>query len=114
MFFQSVSSDLSKLDRSLFPPRPYYVPDEYIIPVLEVEKQLMKLDTKKGSRPDNIPKWVLRDFLGISHCPSVIFSTQVSGKAFCPMCGKMLLAAKFQKIAPQQKIETDLRPISLT
>ena len=36
----------------------------YIIPVLEVEKQPMKLDTKKAPGPDNIPMWVLHDFLG--------------------------------------------------
>ena len=65
IFFQSVSADLPKPDKSRLPSNNDNVPDRYIITVLEVEKQLFKLDTRKAPGLDNIPTWVLHDFPGI-------------------------------------------------
>ena len=58
-FFQSVSRDLPKPDPDIRPPRikDEAIPDAYIIPVLEMEKQLMRLDVAKAPGPDNIPTW---------------------------------------------------------
>ena len=65
-FFQSVSSDLPKPNKDILPVRDpsIPIPAEYIIPLVEVEKQLSKLDTAKAPGPDNVPTWVLKDFAG--------------------------------------------------
>lgn len=113
-FFQSVSSDLPKLDRSLLPPKPDHVPDKYIIPVIEVEKQLMKLDTRKAPGPDNIPTWVLHDFPGYLAPPiCCIFNTSIR-EGRLPSVWKKATTRPIPKVIPPKKIETDLRPISLT
>ena len=60
-----VSADLPKLDKSRLPPRSDHIHDKYIISMLQVEKQLMKLDNSKAPGPDGIPTWILHDFPGI-------------------------------------------------
>ena len=70
-FFQAVSSDLPMPHKCILPPRDpnELIPDEYIIPVISLEKKLMKINTSKAPGPDSIPIWVLKDFTGYPTAP---------------------------------------------
>ena len=65
--FQAVSSDLPKLNECILPLRAPNepIPDEFTIPVISMEKQLMKLATLKAPDPNSIPTWVLKNLLDI-------------------------------------------------
>ena len=79
-FFQSVSADLPKPDKSLLPPKDHneLIPDQYIISVSDVEKQLMKVQISKVPGPDGIPNWVLHDFAGILASPvSAVYNSSI-------------------------------------
>jgi hypothetical protein len=115
-FFQSVSADLPKPDKDiLIPLDPQYtIPDEYIITVIEVEKQLMKLNVSKAPGPDGIPTWVLRDFAGQLAPPvCAIFNASVRQQRL-PVVWKSAITCPIPKVSPPKAIESDLRPISLT
>jgi hypothetical protein len=115
-FFQSVSCDLPKPDKSqLDPVDPnFQVPDKYIISLTEVEKQLMQLNVRKAPGPDNLPNWILHDFPGVLAPPiCAIFNSSIrEGKL--PQLWKSATACPIPKKNPPKALETDLRPISLT
>jgi hypothetical protein len=115
-FFQAVSSDLPKPDECILPPRDPNepIPDEYIISVVSVEKQLMRLDTSKAPGPDSIPTWVLKDFAGYLAAPvCAIYNTSLR-EGHLPRVWKAATTRPIPKVSPPKSIETDLRPISLT
>jgi hypothetical protein len=113
-FFQSVSADLPKLDKSRLPPRSDHIPDKYIISVLDVEKQLMKLDISKAPGPDGIPTWILHDFPGILAPPVCsIFNASIR-EGHLPGLWKSATSRPIPKVSPPKQVEKDLRPISLT
>ena len=64
-FFQSVSDDLPPLatERYTFPEMTD-VPDNFLVSVKEVERQLMKVKPGKAPGCDNIQSWMLRDLTG--------------------------------------------------
>ena len=57
IFFQGVSKSLLKPNSAILPPKypTKIIADEYNIPVIEIEKQLIMLDTKMVPGLDNIP-----------------------------------------------------------
>ena len=90
------------------------IPDEYIISVLEVEKQLMSVNISKAPGPDQIPNWVLHDFPGYLAPPiCAIFNSSVR-EGSLPKLWKCAISCPVPKVIPPKEIEKDLRPISLT
>ena len=64
VYFKDVSSHISPLpckSKNEF----HIVPDEYIIPIYKVEKQLRNINTSKSLGPDDIPSWILKDLSNI-------------------------------------------------
>lgn len=59
-FCHSVSAHLNPID-TIVPHTEEIVPHEYTIGVEEVLRKLMSNKLSKGSGPDNIRNWVLRD-----------------------------------------------------
>jgi hypothetical protein len=116
IFFQSVSSDLPKPNKDVIPPRDQNepIPAEYIITLLDVEKQLMKLDVSKAPGPDNIPTWVLKDFAGFLAGPVCAIYNASIREGHLPLIWKSATTRPIPKVCPPKAVETDLRPISLT
>ena len=113
-FFQSVSKDLPKPDKSILPPKSDHIPDKYIITVLEVEKQLMKVDIRKAPGPDGVPTWMLHDFPGVLAPPICsIFNASIR-EGILPSMWKSANTRPIPKVPQPKQIEKDLRPISLT
>ena len=77
-FFKSVSESLDPLETDC----PYlnlhvdYVPSEYIILVTEVEKHLLRLNTRKATGPDHIPGWILKDFVAVLGAPICVIASK--------------------------------------
>ena len=116
VFFQSVSSDLPQLDKSILPPLNVStpVPDQYIISVGTVEKQLMNINIRKAIGPDGIPSWILHDFPGFLAPPvAAIFNSSIR-EGCLPSLWKTAIACPVPKVNPPKTLEKDLRPISLT
>ena len=115
-FFHGISCDLPKPNKDILPPRDpnEAIPDKFIIPLVEVEKQLMKLNVNKAPGPDGIPNWVLKDFAGHLAGPvCAIFNASVR-EGHLPSVWKSAITRPIPKVSPPKTIENDLRPISLT
>ncbi len=55
LFYQSDTKDLPPLDVTKLPQRVDHVPEQYIIPVENVEQKLMKVNIRKAVSPDQVP-----------------------------------------------------------
>ena len=115
-FFQSVSSDLLRPDIDMLPPRVInaLISAEFIIAVLEIEKQLMNLDISKAPGPDDVPTWVLKDWCGYLAGPVCSIYNSSIREGHLPIIWKAVTTHPIPKVLPPKAIETDLRPTSLT
>ena len=113
VFLQSVSDDLALLSPDLIPPISH-CPDEFIIEPYTVERKLSKINTNKSCGPDNIPNWILRDSsVWLAEPVCAIFNASVR-EGIVPIIWKKANVVPVPKTNPPRKIESDLRPISLT
>jgi hypothetical protein len=111
--FQGISNHLPKLSPTHQHPASL-VPAEYIIPQTEVEKKLMAIPVKKALGPDNIPNWVFRDFAGQLSGPLCSIFNSSLRDGYIPIIWKCADVAPLPKVTPPQRLDKDLRPISLT
>ncbi len=115
-FFCSVSRVLDPL-----PPENEYsefhvdsLPDEFIISIEDVEKQLLRTNIRKASGPDHIPNWIIKDMAAILAPPvCAIFNSSLQN-GVVPSLWKSAEVISLPKVSPPRVIEQDLRPISLT
>ena len=115
-FFCSVSSVLDPLppDNEYFEFSVDHLPSEFIISIQEVEKQLLKTNTRKASGPDHIPNWIIKDMAAILAPPvCAIFNSSIQN-GIVPSLWKSAEVIPLPKVTPPKVIEQDLRPISLT
>ena len=115
-FLTSVSSDLEPLSEDIIPPCPSteHLPDEYIIPVDRVLKQLLSLNVNKAIGPDNIPNWVFKDFADILAGPLAAIQNSSLREAYVPDRWRSANLTPLPKEVPMQNIRKHVRPISLT
>lgn len=114
-FFQSVAAHLPPLNqKSPFLNTPTKVPERYIISVDDVEKQLTRLNTCKATGPDYIFAWVLRDFAHHLAGPLCAAFNNSIREGFVPDLWKTDRVIPLPKKSPLTRIESDLRPVSLT
>ncbi|MFM2293543.1 MAG: hypothetical protein RIS29_3356, partial [Bacteroidota bacterium] len=112
-FLQSVSDDLAPLSPDLIPPISH-CPDEFIIEPYTVERRLSKINSNKSGGPDDIPNWFLRDSsVWLAEPVCAIFNASVRD-GIVPTIWKKANVVPVPKTNPPRKIESDLRPISLT
>ena len=116
IFFWSVSSDLpplpkdniySKIDSS-------NVPDKFIIRVEQVKRNLSRIKLGKAPGPDGITSWMLRDLAPVLAPPITSLFNASIRDGFVPPAWKCANITPLPKKCPPQKIESDLRPVSLT
>ena len=113
VFLQSVSDELAPLSPELIL-SVSHCPDEFIIEPYTIERKLSKINRSKSCGPDNIPNWILRDSsVWIAEPVSAIFNASVRD-GIVPIIWKKANVIPIPKINPPKKIESDLRPISLT
>jgi len=75
---------------------------------------LSKINTNKSCGPDNIPSWILRDnSVWLAEPVCAIFNASVR-EGIVPIIWKKANVVPVPKTNPPRKIESDLRPISLT
>jgi hypothetical protein len=111
--FQSVSSTLPKLIPTHQSPASL-LPDKYCVSVEEVEKKLLKIQPHKACGPDGIPNWVYRDFAGYLAAPIASIFNSSFREGYIPSIWKSADVVPVPKVNPPQRLEKDLRPISLT
>lgn len=90
------------------------IPDKYIISVETVEKQLSRLNVKKAPGPDMIPTWILRDFAPILAGPIAAIWNSSIREGCLHQTWRSAFVAPLAKKTPPQKVEKDVRPVSLT
>ena len=113
VFLQSVSDDLAPLSPDLIPPISHY-PDVYIIEPYAVERKLSSISTNKSCGPDNIPNWILRgSSVWLAEPVCAIFNASVRD-GIVPIIWKKANVVPIPTTNPPRRIESDLRPISLT
>ena len=72
------------------------------------------MKTNKSAGPDGIQAWIFHDFSHIVAAPlASIFNASIQ-QGIMPACWKIAHTVPIPKINPPGKIESDLRPISLT
>ena len=111
----SVCEDLPRLQSS----RPIFDADEpllveFIISVIDTEVALEKVKVNKATGPDNIPAWVLKDCSHLLAAPvTAIFNSSLR-EGVLPKLWKSATVIPLPKKHPQDTVENDIRPISLT
>lgn len=111
--FQRVSADLPKLVPTHQHPNSV-LSSKYIVSVSDVERKLFNIKVNKSMGPDQIPNWVYHDFAGVLSKPiAAIFNSSFS-EGYIPSIWKSANVVPLPKVQPPQKLEKDLRPISLT
>ena len=108
-----VSSDLSPLKPGLYEKPVIPIPDNYIMSVQQVEKQLLKLKTRKAAGPDNIPSWLLKDFADVLAGPIASILNASIAQACVSALWKSADVVPLLKVNPPSKLEKDL-PVALT
>ncbi len=110
--YQSASSDLKPLE--LVEKTPLNVPEKYIISPEDVEKKLLKLNTRKDMGPDYIPNWILLNSAHLLSDPiSSVFNSSIR-ESLVPDIWKLADVVNLAKATPVKLLDKDLRPISLT
>ena len=113
-FLQNVSSDLNPVDLSYCDCLENDFNDSYVIDPYMVEKKLNAIDIHKSNGPDDIPNWILRDFsVWLAEPLCAIFNVSIR-TGVVPHLWKHANVIPIPKINPPTKIESDIRPISLT
>ena len=111
----SVCEDLPRLQSS----RPIFdadepLPAEFIISVIDTEVALEKVKVNKATGPDNIPPWVLKDCSHLLAAPvTAIFNSSLREGAL-PKLWKSATVIPLSNEHPQDTVENDIRPISIT
>ena len=104
--FVSVSDHLPRLNKSH---KVFDVieelPDQYVISVCTTFKALESVKANKGTGPDNIPAWVLRNYANVLALPLTAILTNGMENGQCNTV---------VKTSPPVSIEKDIRPISLS
>ena len=115
-FFWSVSSDLPPLPKeNKYSQIEYsHVPDQYIISIQQVEKNLSQIKLGKAPGPDEITSWMLRDLAPILAPPIASLFNASIRDGYVPPAWKSANIIPLPKKCPPKKIESDLRPVSLT
>ena len=114
-FFVSVSDPLPRLNMShkVFDVNEE-LPDQYVISVYTTFKALESVKANKGTGPDNIPAWVLRNYANVLAPPLTAIFNNSLREGILPMEWKMANVIPLPKTSPPVSIEKDIRPISLT
>ncbi len=111
--FVSVSQDLDPLE-----PLSYTqydnLPDELIITVDSVEKQLLYTKLHKAIEPDQMPNWILKDAAAIIAAPICHLFHSSLRNSYIPALWKSANVCHLPKTKPIQNLSKDLRPISFT
>ena len=89
------------------------MPSKYVIPVEKIKKQLRKLDTSKAPVPDSMRSWVLKEFSELLAGPVAASTTAHFERGMFPVSGVLHTSPPLPKKKPPEKIEADLRLISL-
>ncbi len=111
--FVSVSMDLDPLQQETYPSNAE-LPDELIITVDSVEKQMLKTRLHKPIGPDQIPNCILKDLDGIIATPiSHLFNSSLQD-SYVLTLWNIVNVCPLPKSKPVQNLKKDLRPISLT
>lgn len=112
-FFKNVSSHLTPLSDDIIAVN-HHIPDEFIIPIHQVEQRLQKIKTTKSSGPDNIPNWLLQDLSKELSAPICAIWNASFRDSYIPAIWKSANTCPLPKVSPPLNIKKDLRPISLT
>ncbi len=111
--FVSVNVDLDPLQPETYQSNAE-LPDELIITVDSVEKQLLKTKLHKSIGPDQLPNWILMDLAGIIATPICHLFNSSLQDSYVPTLWKSANVCPLPKSKPVQNLKKDLRPISLT
>ena len=79
-----------------------------------ITKQLRSISSHKATGPDNIPRWVLKDFADILALSVSMLINESFKKEQLPLIWKCASITPLPKSSTANDINTDLRPISLT
>jgi len=110
---QRVSADLQPLTENIFATCEN-VPVQYTIFPEEVFEKLSRINQRKAPGPDGIPNWILKEFaFTLSEPICCMLNTSVQ-QGTVPAIWKSANVIPVPKIKPARRIESDLRPISLT
>lgn len=90
------------------------VPDRFIVSEYDVFRRLSRLKANKPSGADGIPNLVLKNLAHLFAAPvcAIINSSIRCGEV--PSQWRLARVAPIPKVSPPVKVETDLRPISIT
>ena len=115
IFFESVSSHLNPLS----PNNPFLqlqcsLPDKFSVSVMDVEKRLLSLNTRKAAGPDGLPVWIYQDFAHVLAGPLASITNASLRNGCIPDEWKLSNTVPLPKTKPPTSIESDLRPISIT
>jgi len=114
IFFQQVAPDLRPLSDPTTLSTTSVVLSEFVIDQSAVERKLSQISVYKAPGPDDLPNWILRDFCSqLSGLVFAIFSALIR-ESTVPARWKYANVIPAPKANPLQRIETDLRLISLT
>ena len=93
---------------------PPYVPEHLLVSQHEVYHALSSINISKAVGPDNIPNKLLRDF-AFELAPVVqdIYNQSLKDGNI-PLPLKSSIVSPIPKVTPPKKVDSDLRPISLT
>ena len=93
---------------------PPYVPEHLLVSQYEVYHELSSINIGKAVGPDNIPNKLLRDFaFELAPVAQDIYNQSLKDGNI-PLPLKSSIVNPIPKVTPPKKVESDLRPISLT
>ena len=114
-FFVSVSEHLPRIDRNN---EAFDVdgqlPNAYVIDLATTLHALGKVKTNKGSGPDNVPAWILKNHASILAGPLTAIFNGSLRECIIPETRKSANVIPVPKLNAPNTIEKDVRPISLT
>jgi hypothetical protein len=109
--FVDLTNDFEPLTPSDPPP---YVPEDLLVTQHEVYHALSSINISKAVEPDNIPNKLLKDF-AFELAPAIqdIYNQSLKDGNI-PLPLKFSIVNPIPKVIPTKKMDSDLRPISLT
>ena len=115
-FFQFVTTDYwaVKPEAHFSIGADYNMPDKYMISTSQVEKQMCTIKTSKASGPDDIPNWILKEFVECLSGPVCALFNSSLHQGHVLQVWKSAIICPLTKVPSPSAIEKHLRPISLT
>ncbi len=113
-FFQSITAHLEPLQPLDWEHGQLEVPSKYQLTVEQTEKSLLSINCTKSPGPDSMPNWVLRDFAGVLGKPVCAIWNNSLRSGCVPDIWKCANVVPLPKVTPPSKVDSDLRPVSLT